>query len=241
MNNFQSFDANPSVHFGRYQTKPKADPNHSTVKAARHLKKSLLKINLTVARVDMTVDEVIEAEGVVHHYDNEDAGHRVLEFDLQMELKMGLKLQDSGKFYVGRIFFDLTDNMNEFQPKIHHIIWPQTGGPKGNDMTQCEGVLKSCRTRAAFRALIDEFKADFVNYESFQLVAGVDNEVDSSSDGSSEASIDTDTDSQATPRLPSRGLMDKGAKSIRSDVEAQSAQSNRGNTPALQSSKVRGL
>jgi len=156
----------------RYTTIAKPDVRHSTLKAVRHLKSHLKHVALKIVSYTLEVMEVEEASGVVQHHTN-DAGGRELEFDLEMRLYVKItNMRDEKETFRGHIHFDVTDSMTDDEPLIERILWPQVGAPRGLAFTQCEGAIRSSRTRRMLREMITDFKKDFLHYESQMLIEG---------------------------------------------------------------------
>jgi hypothetical protein len=118
-------------------------------------------------------------------------------------------LRGKGESYAGHVHFDVTNSMTEEEPVMNKVVWAQKGGgPCGLAFTQCEGVVRSSRTRNLFRTMIQDFQTDFLHYESTTLIKGA--EMHQNGDDDVSAAVEeveySDTESEeSTPRNMKRG------------------------------------
>lgn len=130
-------------------------------------------------------------------------GNRELEFDLEIRLHVRVtNVRGKGESYTGHVYFDVTSGMTEEEPVMNKVVWAQRGGPRGLAFTQCEGVVRSSRTRNLFRSMIEDFQADFLHYEATTLIEGAEMHQDGDDVSAAVEEVEySDTESEeSTPR-----------------------------------------
>ena len=153
----------------------KADPSHSTLVALKHLKSHLKDSKIKIAQAELEIYDIIDAKGIVHVEEiHQEDGNLLLnkdgdvqkEVELQLDFEMLVKVIFDNDTYKARIFFHAKEHMDEYEPNIDKIIWLDKFDPKGHAMTQCDGAVKSSRTKRMIRDLMDDFKRDFLQLET---------------------------------------------------------------------------